>query len=566
MSAAIGIDLGTTYSLIAVFENGTPRLIPNSLGQLLTPSVVGIDRDGEVIVGEAARRQLVTAPERTVAMFKRDMGTDRVYRLGRNNFRAEDLSAIVLRSLRADAEACLDQDIGTVVISVPAYFNEIQRKAVRNAGAIAGLDVARLINEPTAAALAYGLQDREAESTFLVFDLGGGTFDVSILEMFEGVMEVRATAGDAFLGGEDFTRLLSSRMAEISEVDQESLSPDEKAALLTLAEKTKHALSTKQKVDFAGAVGRREIAGSLTRIEFEKITEPLLYRMRRPVDRTLHDARLETAEIERVVLVGGATRMPVIRSIVAKRFHKLPEAGLDPDHVVALGASVQAALVARDAGLDDVVMTDVSSFTLGIEVAQHAGSSIVPGFYLPIIERNTVVPISREEVVCTVQLGQKAIEVSVYQGEAPMVEGNIFLGKFTVPVPRNAKEHEAVSVRFTYDVSGLLEVEARSIGSDRTERMVIRSLAGELSDSEIEHRLKRLEALKVHPRDQAENKAFRARLEQCDAMALGPDREQLQGILVDFEHLLERQDSELLHEFRIEIEPVLDAFENGYVS
>jgi molecular chaperone HscC len=499
-------------------------------------------------------------------MFKRDMGTDRVYRLGRNKFRAEDLSAIVLRSLRADAEAHLDEDIGMVVISVPAYFNEMQRKAVRNAGAIAGFDVARLINEPSAAALAYGLQDRDAESIFLVFDLGGGTFDVSILEMFEGVMEVRATSGDAFLGGEDFTRILSDKMAKIADIDPVSLSLDEKAALLTLAEKTKLALSTKHEVRFAGVVGQREIKGTMSRSDVDQIGSTLLRRMQRPVDRALHDARLAADEIERVVLVGGATRMPMIRSIIAKQFHKLPEAGLDPDQVVALGAAVQAALVARDAGLEDVVMTDVSSFTLGMEIVREVGGSVVPGFYLPVIERNTTVPVSREKSVHTVHKGQRKVRISVYQGEALRVQDNIFLGEFDIKVPRNWKQTEALAVRFTYDVSGLLQVEARSYSSGKIESMVIRSLAGELSDSEIESRLQRLECLKVHPRDESENRALMARLEQCYAMALGHEREHLQDLLTELEALIERQDRNLLSDFRDQLGAYLDAFEDGYVS
>jgi molecular chaperone HscC len=400
----------------------------------------------------------------------------------------------------------------------------------------------------------------------MVVDLGGGTFDVSILEMFEGVMEVRATAGDAFLGGEDFTRLLADQLAKTAGADPKSLPADETAALLTLAESVKRSLSMQGQARFSGGIGQRSLSGTLTRADFEEISVPLIQRMRRPIERALHDARLGTGGIDRVVMAGGATRMPMIRSLVAKRLKKLPEVGLDPDHLVALGAAVQAALVARDAALGDVVMTDVSAFTLGMDISREVDGSAIPGFYLPIIERNTTVPVSREAIVHTIILGQTAIEVGVYQGEAPRVSNNILLGRLRLKVPRNMKEREQVAVRFTYDVSGLLEIEARSVSSGRAERLVIRNLAGEMTEGEIKARLRKLEALKIHPRDQAENRALQARLEQCYAMALGAEREHLQALLAEFEALINRQDPALLSAFRAEAGAQLDLFEDGYVS
>ncbi|WP_419902404.1 Hsp70 family protein [Kiloniella sp.] len=492
------------------------------------------------------------------------MGAEKKYKLGKKQFSAPELSAIVLRSLKNDAETYLGHAITDVVISVPAYFNEIQRKAVKAAGKMAGLNPLRLINEPTAAALAYGLQDLDAESTFLVFDLGGGTFDVSILESFEGVMEVRATAGDAYLGGEDFTNSLASHLeTKLSKPVQEK---GAKSALLKIAEQVKLGLSSKQSVVVDSKIGKQDLKTEITRADFEEITTNILTRLRRPVERALYDARLSVEEIDRVVLVGGATRMPVIRSIVGKQLRRLPDSHLDPDHVVVMGVACQAGLIGNDKALEDVVMTDVSAFTLGIETARAVGNSFQAGYFLPILERNTVVPVSREEIVSAVELGQEFVQVDVYQGEAPIVASNIPLGKLSVPIPVNRKEHEAISIRFTYDVSGLLEVDATVLSTGKTSNLLIKNLVGEITDKEISATLQSLRHLKVHPREAAKNIHIKNRIEQCYAMARLEDREPIQEMLVEFEAILQQQNLTEIDKMCEQLSIALDQFENAYVQ
>lgn len=567
MTRQFGIDLGTTNSLIAVFDEGNPRLIANAQGKVLTPSVIGLDDKGTLLVGEAAAAQRLTAPERTVAVFKRNMGTDASHSLGRRqSYDATELSAMILQSLKRDAEAELGEPVEAAVISVPAYFNQVQRKAVSNAARIAGLEVTRLINEPTAAALAYGLADREGESTFLVFDLGGGTFDVSILEMFDGVMEVRSTAGDAFLGGEDFTDALVAWIARENGIERSKADTRTAAFLTEIAEAAKRELTTRHDIRFEREFGDHQIAFTLTRDKFEEINASNIRRLRAPVDRALHDAKLRAGDLDRVVLVGGATRMPLIRNVIARQLQCLPESGIDPDHVVALGAAVQAGLAGKDAALDDVVMTDVSAFTLGIETGREIGGRFHNGFFLPIIERNSVVPISRSEVVGTAERGQASVRVAVYQGEAPMVSDNIHLGDLDVPVPINYDRHEGLDIRFTYDVSGLLEIETTTLSDGKKERLVLSNLAGEMPQSEIDAKLKALAKLKVHPREDARNAATLARLNKCYAMALGQQRVIFQERLAAFEEALSRQNADEIDRMRDELTVMMDRFEAGYVS
>lgn len=557
-----GIDLGTTNSLIAVFRDGRPELIPNAVGKMLTPSVVAL-RNNELVVGEPARSIALSDPANAAALFKRAMGTDREYRLGNKRFRAPELSAMVLAALKADAEAALGIDVTDAVISVPAYFNELQRKAVRAAGRIAGLNVTRLINEPTAAALSYGLHEGDGETRILVFDLGGGTFDISVLDLFEGVMEVRASAGDAFLGGEDFTEALARHIAQTAAIDlhDTALRP----SLLALAEQAKRQLSVATEVTLAAQIAGKDIAQTLTRDRFEDVTAQLLARLGGPLDRALGDAGLAPDQIDRLVLVGGATRMPPVRAFASRKLRQLPVTGVDPDQAVALGAAVQAALVARDAGLDDVVMTDVSAFTLGVETAHRVGLEWKTGYFAPIIERNTVIPVSREQEFSTLERGQTSVTFRVYQGESPLVAGNLFLGEITVPVPKNMAGNERVTVRFTYDVSGLLEVDVTANTTGKKANLVIRKLAGEMSDAEISTALKKLSRLKAHPRAEAENLHLHARLEAAYAQARGEARNWVTGLIIAFDAAVEAQDKPAIAKLRAELHEALDRFEADYV-
>lgn len=562
----VGIDLGTTNSLIAVLEGGQPRLIANALGEFLTPSVVSMDGDA-LHVGRAARDRQATHPTQTAAAFKRAMGTNTGFKLDGKKFGAEDLSALVLRKLKDDAEADLGMPVTDVVVSVPAYFNQGQRQATMAACAMAGLNLKRLINEPTAAALAYGLQDRDGESQFLVFDLGGGTFDVTVLEHFDGVMQVKASSGDAFLGGEDFSEALAKALAEKAGLLWPKLSPADQAHIRFQADGAKRRLGPDTDHVVTLRVEGQEHCVTITRTMFETAAAPLLKRIHRPIERCFYDSGEGIDDLDRVILVGGATRMPMIRSLVAKQFKMLPEMTIDPDHAVALGAAVQAGLVAQDKALDDVVMTDVTPFSVGIETgSKMSDGSVLGGFFAPIIERNTPLPASREQVFGTMHDGQTSLGVDIYQGEAPKCEDNIHIGRLSVKVPKADAGKEGISVRITYDTSGLIEVEGKSLTTGKTVQTVIRENVTEMSDADLAKRLKEMEKLKLHPREDEANTALLSRIRRLYEMASGADRHALSELLLRFEGVLAQQNPTQINDARGEISEILDRLDDFYVS
>jgi len=559
----IGIDLGTTHSLAAVWKDGRPQLVVNALGTYLTPSCVSIDEDGSVLVGQAARDRLQTHPEVTAALFKRYMGSDKTFQVGARSYRPEELSSLVLRSLKADAEALLGEPVTEAVITVPAYFSDSQRKATRIAGQLAGLKVERLVNEPTAAALAYGLHQDEESTQFLVFDLGGGTFDVSILEMFEGVMEVRATAGDNFLGGEDFVNaIVQLFFAETGLPEAAREDGGLMQQLVSRAETAKRALSDSESATLSLYWHDREHTLVLTQERFRDISEPLLARLRGPVERALRDASIRAGEIDNVVLAGGATRSPIVRQLVTRMFGRFPDMAINPDEVVALGAAVMAGLKARDAALKEVVMTDVCPYTLGVEtVHRMPGGGEVDGYFSPIIERNTVVPASRVKRYVPVREGQRMLKLEIFQGEARLVRDNIALGALDVPLPRGPNAEANVEVRFTYDVNGLLEVEATVLATAEVHRLVIQGNSGVLSELEIAARLKQLAELKIHPRDKAENRALVAQAERVFQQLRADARERLGDEISRFELALDSQDDRQIRPARERMRKAVGFFE-----
>ncbi|MDD2050675.1 molecular chaperone HscC [Pseudomonas putida] len=558
----IGIDLGTTNSLVAVWDGEKARILPNALGNLLTPSVVGLDDQGQLIAGSIAQERLHTHPHLTASLFKRYMGSARETRLGVNTYRAEELSAMLLRSLKADAERALGEPVHEAVISVPAYFNDAQRKATRTAGELAGLKIEKLVNEPTAAALAYGLEQRD-ESTFLVFDLGGGTFDVSILELFEGVMEIRASAGDNFLGGEDFDDLLVAHfVARIGATDlPDTTLPAIAQRLRSEAQRVRHTLGQAQSARFTLREQSREWVLELTQGELADIVRPLLERLRAPIERAMRDARIKVADLDEIVLVGGTTRMPLVRKLVASLFGRIPAMQLNPDEVVAQGAAVQAALQARHASLEEVVLTDVCPYTLGIETSVQQGAGYQAGHYLPIIERNCVVPVSRSRTVSTLSDNQKMVNLRIYQGESRLVSNNIFLGELDIPVPPRKAGEVSLDVRFTYDNNGLLEAQVHLPINGETRRLVIENNPGVLPPEEIAQRLAALEALKFHPRDQQINTLLLARLDRLYQESLGDGREHIAGLAHYFQHMLDSQDEHQIRAARSDITQRLAHFE-----
>ncbi len=490
MSRVIGIDLGTTNSCVAVMEGGEPVVIPNPEGNRTTPSVVAF-KNGERIVGEAAKRQAITNPDNTVISIKRWMGTDHKTTLEGKNYTPQEVSAMILQKLKADAEAYLGQPVTQAVITVPAYFNDSQRQATKDAGKIAGLDVLRIVNEPTAAALAYGMEKTE-DQTVLVYDLGGGTFDVSILELSEGFFEVKATSGDNKLGGDDFDQaVIDYLIAEFKKENGIDLSKDRMALqrLKDAAEKAKKDLSgvltTTISLPFitADASGPKHLELNLTRAKFEEITAHLVERTMGPTRQAMQDAGLSASQIDRVILVGGSTRIPAVQEAIKKLIGKEPHKGVNPDEVVALGAAVQAGVLTGD--VKDVVLLDVTPLSLGIET--------LGGVFTKLIDRNTTIPTSKSQVFSTAADNQTAVDIHVLQGERQMAADNKTLGRFQLgdipPAPRGIPQ---IEVTFDIDANGIVNVRAKDMGTGKEQRITITSNSG-LSDADIERMVKEAE-------------------------------------------------------------------------
>lgn len=542
----IGIDLGTTNSLAACFRNGKAEIIPNRLGSHLTPSVVSVTPGGTVFVGETAKERAVLHPLESASVFKRSMGTDREYELGGRKLRAEELSSLILRSLKEDAESFLGEEVTEAIVSVPAYFNDMQRKATKRAGELAGLKVSRIINEPTAAAIAYGMAEQE-DARYLVFDLGGGTFDVSILELFGSIMEVHAIAGDNFLGGEDFTTLILNLFLERTGIDRDQLDLSTMGQLRKAAEKCKCAFSEGDEACMCCTVGNRPYIMHLTLGEYEQACEPLLQKLRRPIERSLRDANVTLDDIDQIVLVGGATKLPVVRRFVRKLFNRAPCVRINPDEAVALGAALQCGMKARDKEIKEVVLTDVCPFTLGTEVLVDNGVFEEDGHYLPIIERNTVIPVSRTQTVYTAQDNQTRVNVKVLQGESRVAQNNLLLGEISIAVPPGPKGRESIDITYTYDVNSLLEVDVLVRSTGKRRKLLIQSGVNKLSDEEATARMEQLQYLKQNPREEEANRLILLRGERLYEEATSDQRIAIDRAMMDFERALKKQD-------RIEIE------------
>jgi molecular chaperone DnaK len=490
MSKIIGIDLGTTNSCVAVLEGGEPKVIPNPEGNRTTPSVVAF-KNGERQVGEVAKRQAITNPN-TIISIKRHMGTDHKVEVEGKNYTPQELSAIILQHLKSYAEEYLGEPVTKAVITVPAYFNDAERQATKDAGKIAGLEVERIINEPTAAALAYGLDKTDEDQTILVYDLGGGTFDVSVLELGDGVFEVRSTAGDNRLGGDDFDQVIIDYLvAEFKKENGIDLSKDKMALqrLKDAAEKAKKDLSgvtsTQISLPFitAGEAGPLHLEVSLSRAKFDELSSDLVERTMGPVRQALSDADLSASEIDKVILVGGSTRIPAVQEAIKKALGKEPHKGVNPDEVVALGASIQGGVITGD--VKDVVLLDVTPLSLGIET--------MGGVFTKLIERNTTIPTSKSQVFSTAADNQTAVDIHVLQGERPMSADNKTLGRFQLadipPAPRGVPQ---IEVSFDIDKNGIVNVRAKDLGTNKEQAITIKSNTG-LSDDEIERMVKEAE-------------------------------------------------------------------------
>ena len=547
----VGIDLGTTNSAVAVWREGKVEFIPNSLGAMLTPSAVGLDDDGALLVGLAARERQATHPHLTASAFKRYMGASRQTRLGGKDYLPEELSALVLARLKADAEAYLGEPVREAVITVPAYFNDKQRKATRRAGELAGLKVARLLNEPTAAALAFGIADKEDREPFLVFDLGGGTFDVSIVEMFDAIVEVRASSGDNRLGGDDFTNAIVAHWTQKHDFPSDVRRNLLDARLFQVADMARRILTDQPEASVRLTLPERQFDLSISADEFEGLSTSLLARLRDPILRSLRDSNLRIEALSDIVLVGGATRMPIIRKAITKMFGRFPNHLVHPDHAVAIGAAIQAGLVARNAALDEVRLTDICPFTLGIEVTEHdSHGRLRAGLFSPIISRNSPTPISRTNSYSSMSDNQTHIKLNIYQGESREVANNILLGTMEFPIPKKPAGQVSIDCRFTYDSSGLLDVDVTIPETGETRSMLIADDSETLTAEQIEERREQLAALKTHPRDVAENQYVVGWAARLYEEFIDERREHIGRMLLHFEGVLETQDPRAIEEAR----------------
>lgn len=550
----IGIDLGTTNSLAAYFSEDGAKIIENRLGKSLTPSVVAVDDTNQILVGETAKEYGLMHPERMAQVFKRSMGSGRKFKLGDRDFSAEELSSFVLRSLREDAEQLFGEQVTEAVISVPAYFDDKRRKATQRAGELAGLKVERIISEPTAAAISYGLYEKTKSTRFLVFDLGGGTFDVSILELFQNILEVRAVAGDNYLGGEDFTDILEAKFLEKNGMEADKLTEKEAARLHKEAELAKKQFSEKTEVSMHFFYNGEEKELTITLEEYEKLCEPLLDKIRKPIQRSLSDAHIRLSEVDEVVLVGGATRLPVVRNFIIRLFRKFPNNKIHPDEAVALGAAIQAAMKERRKAVKEVILTDVCSFTLGTEVSvERAYGMYEAGHFLPIIERNTVIPASRTERLYTLHDNQEMIRVRVLQGESRFAENNLYLGSLEISVPKNKAGVEAVDVTYTYDINSLLEVEVKVVSTGEVKKQIIKGKENDMTPKQIEERMEELSYLKIPPREQEENRLLLLKGERIYEESTGNERILLDMWLRAFEDALNTRDAGVIEDARREL-------------
>ena len=555
--AIIGIDLGTTNSLACVCQDGRAVLIPNSLGENLTPSVVSVDENGEICVGAVAKERLVSHPEASVSSFKRYMGTNKVFTLSGNNFTPQELSSFVLRQLKEDAERYLGEEVTEAVTSVPAYFNDNQRYATKEAGRLAGIHVERLVNEPSAAALAASRVSGDEEGSYLVFDFGGGTLDVSVVDYFDNVIEIVAVSGDNRLGGDDFDEVIARSFCAHHQMDYDSMDRQKKASLLRLSEKCKRELTKQDETELVWeAEGRRMPLNNLLLAGF---SQSLFDRISQVIDTALRDSARTMEEIDEIVLVGGSSKMPVTALYLQTFLKRKPSMVASPDEVVAMGAGIYAGIKERKENIRDLVLTDICPFTLGVNVVNYADDD--NPIMSAVIERNSVLPCSKTDWYTNSCDNQRKIVVGIYQGEAFYCNDNLKLGAIEMEIQPVREGQTRLKVCFTYDINGILEVEVTDCtnpGLERTKRKVLASENLRLSEEEIERRLKELRTYKLMPCGGIRTKMVMARGERLYAQTMGARRQQVSITLQKIQQAVATHNDQLIAKCLKEAEEVFD--------
>lgn len=526
--AIIGIDLGTTNSLASVWKDGAVCLIPNSLGTFLTPSVISVDRDQTLWTGAVAREKMHTQPDRSAASFKRQMGTSHDFILGEQTLKAPQLSALILKQLKADAETFLGEAVEEAIISVPAYFNDEQRFAVKQAGQLAGLKVERLINEPSAAALACRFQSGNKDSLFLVIDFGGGTLDVSVVECFEQMIEIQAVSGDNHLGGNDFDRCIAEYFCVQHGLDFEALDLMERVILLGKSEQCKKELTKGNAAMINYLYKNNEMGLFLTQDQLVESCAPLFKRLEKVVFHALSDAGLTMENIDQTVLVGGSCKIPAVQQYIAHILGREPYMAAQPDEIIALGAGIYTGVKERRPGIRDIILTDICPFTLGIGIYDSYNPQDL--IMSPVIERNSPLPTSKNGFFVTTRDNQTEIRVRVFQGESMHCSGNLFLGEMNIPVPPAPKGHEGVEIRFTYDINGILDVEVENRQGNKVKQLILNEHI-RLDSQELQKKMEELEQLKLPVLKQSANHLIIARGERLYMELLGQDRQVVLNLL-----------------------------------
>ena len=555
--AVIGIDLGTTNSLASICRGGKAILIPNSLGQTLTPSVVSVDEDGKVCVGAVAKERLISHPENSAASFKRYMGTDKVYTLAGQDFTPQELSSFVLRQLKEDAERFLGEEVEEAVISVPAYFNDNQRYATKEAGRLSGFKVERLINEPSAAALAASRISGDGEGSYLVFDFGGGTLDISVVDYFENIIEIIAVSGDNRLGGNDFDEVIARSFCAHYQIEYDELEPQKRATLLRLSENCKRELSEKEDVELVWEAEDKKLP--FNNLMLAGLCREIFDRISQVVEKVLRDSARTVEDMDEIVLVGGSSKMPVVALYLQTLLKKKPRMIGSPDEVVAMGAGIFAGIKERKEDIKDLVLTDICPFTLGINVANHADQD--NPIMSPVIERNSILPCSKTGFYTNSYHNQSHITIGIYQGEAYYCRDNLELGAIEMdilPVPRGQTQ---LQVKFSYDINGILEVEIIDHGKKQVEKKVLTSTGMRLSEEELNRRLEELQAYKLMPSGGIRTKLALARGERLFTQLIGVRRKQAADAMAQLQNAIAGQNDQQIANCLRTVEEIFDRLE-----